>query len=301
MTGNKKAYKYTVKDKAKKTLREDILRYVKRKYSCEAEYLWARFPSYAVVRHRDNQKWFGLIMDVPREKLGLTGNETVDILNVKLGDPLLCDLFLQQEGYFPGYHLSSGSWITILLDGTVPIKEIRDLIDRSFLVTASPKTKQELRAPKEWIIPANPHYFDIVHAFDDTDTIHWKQGQSIKKGDTIYMYVGAPVSAILYECKVTETDIPYGKNNPNVNIKSLMKIKLQKRYDPEQFPFERLKNDYEIYAVRGPRGIPENLSEDLHLYGKNMEIRTHQRAGAANRQSFFLAFMKRKVKDEMER
>ena len=145
---------------------------------------------------------------------------------------------MQQEGYFPGYHLSSGSWITILLDGTVPSKEIRDLIDRSFLVTASPKTKQELRAPKEWIIPANPHYFDIVHAFDDTDTIHWKQGQSIKKGDTIYMYVG------------------------------LMKIKLQKRYDPEQFPFERLKNDYEIYAVRGPRGIPENLSEDLHLYGK---------------------------------
>ena len=268
MTGNKKAYKYTVKDKAKKTLREDILRYVKRKYSCEAEYLWARFPSYAVVRHRDNQKWFGLIMDVPREKLGLTGNETVDILNVKLGDPLLGDLFLQQEGYFPGYHLSSGSWITILLDGTVPAKEIRDLIDRSFLVTASKKTKQELRAPKEWIIPANPHYFDIVHAFDDTDTIHWKQGQSIKTGDTIYMYVGAPVSAILYECKVIETDIPYGKINPNVNIKSLMKIKLEKRYDPEQFPFERLKNDYGIYAVRGPRGIPENLSQDLELYGR---------------------------------
>ena len=82
------------------------------------------------------------------------------------------------------------------------------------------------------------------------------------------MYVGAPVSAILYECKVIETDIPYGRSNPNVNIKSLMKITLQKRYDPKQFPFERLKSDYEIYAVRGPRGIPENLSEDLHLYGK---------------------------------
>ena len=99
-------------------------------------------------------------MDVPRERLGQTGNEIVDILNVKLGDPLLCDLFLQQDGYFPGYHLSNGSWISILLDGTVPIKEIRDLIDRSFLVTASAKTKQELRAPKEWIIPSNPHYFD---------------------------------------------------------------------------------------------------------------------------------------------
>ena len=44
-----------------------------------------------------------------------------------------------------------------------------------------------------------------------------------------------------------------------------MKIKLLMRYDPEQFPFERLKSDYDIFAVRGLRGIPENLSQDLRL------------------------------------
>ena len=85
-----------MKEKTKASLRNDVLRYVKRKYSCEAEYLWAGFPAYAVVRHDDNQKWFGLIMNVPRKKLGLEGNEIVDILDVKLGDTLLCDLFLQQ-------------------------------------------------------------------------------------------------------------------------------------------------------------------------------------------------------------
>ncbi len=257
-----------MKEKTKASLRNDVLRYVKRKYSCEAEYLWAGFPAYAVVRHDDNQKWFGLIMNIPRKKLGLEGNEIVDILDVKLGDTLLCDLFLQQDGFFPGYHLSKGNWISILLDGTVPVKEIKDLIDRSYLVTASQKTKHELRPSKEWIIPSNPHYYDIVHAFDDSDTIYWKQGQSIKAGDTLFMYVGAPVSAILYKCKVIETDIPYRKKNPNVNISALMKIRLLKRYPPERFPFERLKSDYEIYAVRGPRGIPENLSQDLELYGR---------------------------------
>ena len=71
------------------------------------------------------------------------------------------------------------------------------------------------------------------------------------------MYVGAPVSAILYQCIVTETDIPYRGRNANVNIQSLMMIRLQKRYP--------LKTDYRIFAVRGPRGIPENLSEDLKL------------------------------------
>ena len=184
---------------------------------------------------------------------------------MKLDDLLLADMLVQREGYLRGYHLNRGNWISILLDGTVPMKEIRDLIDRSFLVTASQKTKNVLRLPKEWLIPSNPHYFDIVHAFDDTDVIAWKQGQGIKKGDTVFMYVGAPVSAILYQCKVTETDIPYTRKNPHINIDALMRIKLMKRYSPERFPFERLKSDYGIFAVRGPRGIPENLSEDLKL------------------------------------
>lgn len=249
----------------KQSLRDEILRYAKRKYGSEAEYLWARYPTYAIVRHQDNQKWYGLIMNIPRSRLGLEGEEIVDVLNVKLGDALLCDLLVQQDGYYPGYHLNKGDWISILLDGTVPVKEIQDLLDRSYLVTASKKTKDALRPPKEWIIPSNPEYFDIVHAFDSTDLIHWKQGQSIKAGDTVYMYVGAPVSAILYQCIVTETDIPYTGKNANVNIKSLMMIRLQKRYPPDKFTFERLKSDYGIYAVRGPRGIPENLSEDLKL------------------------------------
>ena len=248
-----------------KSLRDEVLRYVKRKYKNEAEYLWARYPAYAIVRHQDNQKWYGLIMNIPRSRLGLRGEEIVDILDVKLGDPLLCDLLIQEKGYFPGYHLNKGNWISILLDGTVPMDEIRDLIDRSFMITASKKTKNEMRPSKEWIIPSNPSYFDIIHAFDDTDTIHWKQGQSIRVGDTVYLYVGAPVSAILYKCLVTETNIPYIGRNANVNIKSLMMIRLQRRYPPDRFSFERLKSEYGIFAVRGPRGIPENLSEDLKL------------------------------------
>ena len=48
-----------------KTLREDVLRYAKGKYRTEPEYLWRRFPHYAVLRHEDNRKWYGLIMDIP--------------------------------------------------------------------------------------------------------------------------------------------------------------------------------------------------------------------------------------------
>ena len=79
------------------------------------------------------------------------------------------------------------------------------------------------------------------------------------------MYVGAPVSAILYKCKVTETDIPYQFQREGLTIRSLMKIRLLKRYDPSRFTFDVLNEQYRIFAVRGPRGVPEDLSKDLKL------------------------------------
>ena len=42
-----------------------------------------------------------------------------------------------------------------------------------------------------------------------------------------------------------------------------MKIKLQKKYKPDRFSFDVLKNEYGIFAVRGPRSVPHSLSEAL--------------------------------------
>jgi predicted DNA-binding protein (MmcQ/YjbR family) len=247
----------------KLTVREKVYGYVKRKYGSEPEYLWRRFPDYAVFRHEDNRKWYGLIMDVPRKNLGIPGEGRVDILNVKLDDLMLADMLVQREGYLRGYHLSRGNWISILLDGTVPMKEIREMIDLSYRVTSSAKKKQKLRPPKEWIVPTNPKYYDIEHAFDHQEEIDWKQGAGIRTGDTVFMYVAAPVSAILYECVVTETDIPFTYTDKNVSMTALMKIRLKRWYSPDQFTFEKLKNEYGIFAVRGPRGIPNRLGSAL--------------------------------------
>ena len=244
-------------------LRQKLFDHVKKKYKAKPEYLWKRYPDYAIFRHSDNNKWFGLVMDVPRYKLGLDGDERVDILNVKLSDPFFVDMLIQREGFFKGYHISKGNWVSILLDGTVAFDEICNLLDESYVTTASKQKKQKIRPPKEWIVPANPKYYDIVHAFDNTDKIDWKQGAGIKAGDTVFMYVASPISAILYKCKVTETDIPYKYADENLTITALMKIKLLKRYKPEKFTFDVLKEEYGIYAIRGPRGIPNSLSAAL--------------------------------------
>ena len=246
------------------SLREEIFSYVRSKYGSDIEYLWRRYPNYAVFRHKDNLKWYGVVMDVSRNKLGLHGKETVDILNVKADSTQLADILRQREGFFTAFHMGGPKWISILLDGTVPLEEIRGWIDMSYEETASKAVKQAIRPPKEWIIPSNPKYYDSVHAFDHTDEIEWKQGKGIKKGDTVFMYIGLPVSAILYKCLVTKTDIPYFFQRDGLTITGLMRIRLLKRYAPEEFTFERLKNEFDIFAVRGPRGVPRSLSTALN-------------------------------------
>lgn len=147
-------------------MREEIFRYVKKKYKVEPDYPFPSVPFYPVLRHKDNRKLFAIIMEVSKDKLGLDGTDYVDIINVKLADPLLADMLSGQPGYFHGYHLRQGNWISILLDGTVPLENICRWIDESYVVTASKQKRQKYRPPKEWLVPANPKYYDIEHAFD---------------------------------------------------------------------------------------------------------------------------------------
>ena len=106
------------------------------------DYPFPSASSYPVLRHPGSRKWFALIMDIPKSKLGLDGTEYVDIVNVKLGDPMLADILVRQPGYFYGYHITRSSWISILLDGTVPFAEICRWIDESYAVTAPKRTRK---------------------------------------------------------------------------------------------------------------------------------------------------------------
>ena len=243
--------------------RKTFFEYIKKEYKVIPDYPWKKYPDNAVFRHSDNNKWFALVMDVARDKLGQIGAERITVVNLKIADALFRDMITREEGIIPAYHMNKQNWITVFLDGTVPEERVYDLLDMSYRATASVKVKEKIRLPKDWIIPANPKYYDIEHAFDNTDEINWKQGRGIRVGDTVYMYVAVPVSAILYKCKVLETDIPYEYQDRNLVLKELMKIRLLKRYDPKEFTFDVLKEDYGIYAVRGPRGVPYSLSQEL--------------------------------------
>ena len=121
--------------------RAEVFRYAAEQYGTLPEYPWARLPDHAVLRRQDNRKWFALLMPVGRDKLGLPEDGTVDVLNVKC-DPLLTGALRREPGILPAYHMNKDKWISVLLDGAVPLEEIFRLIDLSYQLTGPAKRKK---------------------------------------------------------------------------------------------------------------------------------------------------------------
>lgn len=113
-----------------------VLGYIQERYDVRPEFLWERSPDSAALRHPHTKKWFGALMNIPRRKLGLDQEGTVDILDLKCW-PELGGSLRDGKRIFPGYHMNKEHWITLLLDGTLPLEEITPLIDLSWQITSS--------------------------------------------------------------------------------------------------------------------------------------------------------------------
>lgn len=125
------------------TLRQEVLDYVKKKYGTLPERPWARYPENEVLRHAarpgaPKPKWYGIIMPVKRSAFGQKSDEYVDVLNVKLSEDSI-DFLRHVDGYYPAYHMNKQHWISILLDGTVPMENIKMQLGESFELTEGKK------------------------------------------------------------------------------------------------------------------------------------------------------------------
>ncbi|MFV0466917.1 MAG: MmcQ/YjbR family DNA-binding protein [Lachnospiraceae bacterium] len=88
-----------------------------------------RDPNWTVIRHKANKKVFAWIYEKE-------GNIWI---NVKC-DPEWRDFWRSTyKSVIPGYHLNKEHWNSIILDGTVPEKDILRMIEESYALT-KPKT-----------------------------------------------------------------------------------------------------------------------------------------------------------------
>lgn len=120
------------------SLRQNVLQFAKEFYNTEPEHLWEKYPNYEVFRNISSRKWFAIIMDVQKNKVGFEGEDMIDILNLK-ADPIMSGAFMSNPGIMPGYHMNKTHWITVLLDGTVPIDVVELLMSSSYELTNKKK------------------------------------------------------------------------------------------------------------------------------------------------------------------
>ena len=114
--------------------RTKLAEHIQELYQVSPDHPFAKHPTFEAYRHQRNRKWFALVMDIPREKLGLEGDGMIDVVNVKC-DPLLIGALRNQPGIYPAYHMNKTHWLTIVLDHGVETEEIFKLLDWSYDLT----------------------------------------------------------------------------------------------------------------------------------------------------------------------
>ena len=124
-------------------IRERLEAYVKATYGVESEQLPFRQEDYAVLRHADTGRWFAVFIVKPKKAFDMDGEGNTEIVSLKIRDPLLADLLVQQTGYLRGYPSSKWNWVSIILDGTVPLEEVCRWLDESYAATKA-KAKNQI-------------------------------------------------------------------------------------------------------------------------------------------------------------
>ncbi|HAK11516.1 MAG TPA: MmcQ-like protein [Chitinophagaceae bacterium] len=85
-----------------------------------------------------------LVMKVSGKVFLLISLDTVPVqFNAKCDPERAIELREQYATILPGYHMNKQHWNTIILDGSVPMKLVRELIDHSYELVAKKKATKK--------------------------------------------------------------------------------------------------------------------------------------------------------------
>lgn len=130
--------KCTSKETFKSKQSKEVISYIEKKYGDKLEFLWEKFDDNAIWRNKQNNKWYGLIITIPENKLGLKSDKIIEAIDLRYQKEKIEDI-LDNINIFPGYHMNKKSWITIKLDESLKTTEIFNFIDNSYKLSIGNK------------------------------------------------------------------------------------------------------------------------------------------------------------------
>lgn len=119
---------------------EKVIAYIKETYNDELEFLWEDSPTTAIFRRKDSKKWYGTMMKISKNKLGMDNSELVEVINLKIL-PNEMEYILDGEHYFPGFHMNKKYWYTVILDDSLNVDELKKHIDVSYQLVGKKSKK----------------------------------------------------------------------------------------------------------------------------------------------------------------
>ena len=119
----------------KQRLTKDLLLCAKEKYEEDCEYLWERYPDCGVLRRADNRKWYAVIMTVAGNKVGLSTDNIVEIVDLR-AEAEVVNTLSNKRGFAPAWHMNKKNWLTVLLDGSVEFSTIAEMLENSRVLAA---------------------------------------------------------------------------------------------------------------------------------------------------------------------
>jgi predicted DNA-binding protein (MmcQ/YjbR family) len=114
-----------------------VVAYAKKTYRSDLEFLW-KDDENAILRRRDNKKWYAVFMKVEWKKLKLSGEGKAEIVDLLAPREEIARL-VDGKNYLGGWHMNKKSWITVPLDGRVPAEVICWLLDMSYSLAGGRK------------------------------------------------------------------------------------------------------------------------------------------------------------------
>ncbi len=108
-----------------------VIEFIRNTYGDELEFLWSKSPGNAVWRRKDSQKWYGTILTIAGNKVGLETSDIVEIIDLRMKKEQAEEV-LARKHYYPGWHMNKKSWYTIVLDGSVSDEELLRGIQESY-------------------------------------------------------------------------------------------------------------------------------------------------------------------------
>ena len=121
--------------------KQEFLDYCLDTYGTAPDYPFEEDFQTAVLRHADNRKWYALVMEIPRRKLGLDSDRVVAVVNLKLPVEMFGS-FGESDGVYPAYHMNKLHWISVLLPDA-PDDVVHFLVNASFEVTRDKRKRRK--------------------------------------------------------------------------------------------------------------------------------------------------------------